>query len=113
MRRRHHAVDPDTRARLECGDSPLRLGEHRNGIRSLRSELAADVVVAVDEQRQSPVRLAEDLHRPRVSERGVERDHRHGGVVAVRLRVPCELLEAQEPAKVGSSPKGKEDQAAR
>ena len=85
VRRDHDAVDADTGAAAEGADPAQGLGGQgdRVGLGRHPAQLAAVVVVAVDEQRDRPVAL---LQRPQgggVGEPGVERHRRQGDVVTV------------------------------
>ena len=67
------------------------------------AQLAAEVVVAVDQQRQGGVPLAQQPRRRRVREPGVERDHRQRQVVAVLGRVAASARQLQVPVESASA----------
>ena len=106
VRRRHDAVDVQGRAALEALDPAQRLRRHRGGAGDVlgRHQLALDVVVAVEDQREAIGPLAKQRGRRAVGTAGVERDRRHGDVVAVRVGVLEQLAVVDEavaaPAQV-------------
>ena len=85
MRRHHDAIDGDAGAAVEGLDPAQGLGGQRDrvGLGRHPAQLAAVVVVAVDQQRDRAVALAQRPQRGGVGEPGVERHRRQGDVVAV------------------------------
>ena len=99
VRRRHDACDAHARTTLEPRDAPQRLGGQRHpiGIGVHAPELAAVVVVAVDEDREVVAALPEQPRRAGMHEPRVQGDHRHREVVAVQRGVAEQLAVAQVP----------------
>jgi hypothetical protein len=106
VRRHHDPVHGHAPALLEAPDAPRRLGGHgqRAPVGPRPQQLPLDVVVAVHDQRHAVAPPGEELGGAAMRAAGVERDHRHRRVVAVRIGVRDEALVVDEavapPAQV-------------